>query len=387
MKIFNIKLFEKKELQLDMPIIFLNYCPNDTVYVNPIKHLMEIEKIDYMDSPNDFEKLTNIKVVINIVTTKFYENHICMQILEKANAKGIKIISICVNDGIDKKLLGEIISLKEINESVEEYMMTALYYKVPFCTYIGTYADEIRRVLMPKLNKAISIPQLSIGNNDTFILAIGSMGYSTVNSWIDQGFNIESKLVYVIKNESVEKGQPLLLKDAQKWVVGLENKDNLPGDVFISKIEAEIANYLNSNIKEKKLVLIGGLGKTASLLIPLILKQANKIGIDTNIVCSMPIGFEGIACKKLADMSLLILEKMSNKICCIEDIAEIANMMGKGTSLKDVLDLIAYAIGIAINEELESDEKENRRIKIVPNNKLNELMQTGVYGKYKVSII
>ena len=193
---------------LSKPVVIMNYCSVDEALAIPLKDMFLREGIEFEEC-SDFVDEDNLesKMIISIVTDDFVKDSRCIRSLENGNNKGIRRISILFRDGMLSntlsEIVGETIKFFELNESIEDYLLGSLYYEEPFKSYLGGHNDELLALVRPLLHGSISPPELTIGNSESVILAIGSMGFSTVKLWQDQGFDIESRVTFVTKNEPV----------------------------------------------------------------------------------------------------------------------------------------------------------------------------------------
>lgn len=380
---------------LSKPVIIINYCSVDEALAIPLKDMFLREGIEYKEC-SDYEDKENqeSKMIISIVTEDFVKDSRCMRNLENGKNQDIRRISILFHEVMLSNALseiaGETIKFFELNESIEDYLLGSLYYEEPFKSYLGEYNDELLSLIHPLLHGSIIPPELTIGASDSVILAIGSMGFSTVKLWQDQGFDIVSRVIFVTKNENVEIGQPRSVDEASNWVIGINEGESSAND-SVNAINNNICNWLMENASGKKLVLIGGLGKTtASLLIPLILVQAKKLGINTKVVCTMPLSFEGKKTRNIADRSLCILKRVSDSLFYYENNDAYDIRSCPAMSMKSIFCLIGYAIAIAINESLskEQDFKGVHEVKIRSDKtgKGMDSRSSGTYGRYEVAV-
>lgn len=381
---------------LSKPVIIMNYCSVDEVIAIPLKDMFLREGIEYEEySDLDGEENLERKMLISIVTDDFVKDSRCVRNLESGKNKGIRRISILFRDGMISntlsEIVGETINFFELNESIEDYLMGSLYYEEPFKSFLGGHNDELLSLLHPLLHGSIIPPELTIGTSDSVILAIGSMGFSTVKLWQNQGFDILSRVIFVTKNENVEMGQPRSSDEASNWVLGI-NEGESSGNDSVNEINGKIRNWLMKNATGKKLILMGGLGKTtASLLIPLILVQAKKLGIDTKVLCTMPLSFEGKKTRNIADRSLCILKRVSDSLFYYENNEAYDIRACPAMSMKSIFCLVGYAIAVAINEGLtrEQEFKGIHEIKIRSDKTVREMTveSSGTYGRYEVDIV
>lgn len=358
MKRIDIRLGEREKIILDKPVIALNYCDSDEAFATPVKDIILRENLECFRA-NDMEghAFSDVEMVISIVTDDFLNNPGCKKTLKEAKKQDIRLVSILFTDDKTAKnmmgdLLGESFSFSSLKESVEDYLLTALFYEEPFSSYVGGFDDKLRSKLRSVLHGVILPPVIKVGTSESVILAVGSMGYSTVRSWISQEFEIASKVVFVKKNDKVEMGQPILGGEESNWIIGIDEDPANEGK-NVKTINDKIYQWLQENVSGRKLVLMGGLGKTtASLLIPLILVQAKKLSIETVVVCTMPLSFEGKKIKRIADRSLGVIEKVSDCLFVYENERTKDNMDLEFMSMKETFSWVGYVIAVAINEGL-----------------------------------
>lgn len=399
-------IFELEMNQLSKGIVYLNYHEEDEVFAAPIKDMMNKEMVEYFyggeiivrEEESANLDLSNCDLILNVVTDDFVKNENCIHILKIAKQNGKRIVSIFFNNKEDcqnmlGELAGECIYFSSLNEcNIEDYFMLALYNESPFISYIGNMNSKLETILKPVFKGIIIPPELVIGDTDFVILAVGSMGYSTVRLWMEQGFQIKSKIVLVYKSIDADYGQPSNDMDIEKWCISLLNEEKEDGDKFLDSVKKEVRSWLDSNIgTDKKVVLIGGLGKTtSSLLIPFIINQANSLGIHTSVVCTLPFQFESPNVHQLAKRSFDIIKKISKCTMYYDGKGNDTFMMESEINLQGLFYLIGYGVGIAVNEGLNSNiaDKAAKQIVVLQGNESvkNEFEKHGCYGKYNVFI-
>ena len=360
MEKYNIRITKKESFQLNRATAFLNYNPADEIFTRPIIQLLTNEGLSYItekESGNE-NTLADCALVINIVTDNFLKDSKRADILIKSKKFGLNQVSILFTDEDSERELpleqfGKTISFSGLEESIDEYLLTSLYGREPFRSLIGNVTDELQAELTPILHESVAASGLKIGNEDSIILAVGSMGYSTINMWLNQGFEIRSKVVFVLKSNDVEKGQPDILPDMNKWILEIENNNKADGAGFIRETHTAVRTWLQDNIQSKKLILVGGLGKTtSSLLIPIILTQAKKLGINTHSICTLPLWFEPSRSKEIADTSFELIRRVSDSIACFENLDVVSMNPDSSITVNDTFSLVSYAIAVVINDHL-----------------------------------
>ena len=356
----DIHISLKETIALSKKVVFINYNPKDEPYTTPLKDLIHRVNMDYATTANLGSTKDNaFDLIINIVTENFLNDETCINSFSLHSQKPSGISIIFADFGaVQEKLygilgdemhssLGEIIIFSELGESLENYLLNALYSKEPFYGKYGILHDELLDKVEAALQELAKPTRFVIGDEDTVILALGSMGYSTIKMWYSQGFDVKSKVVLAVKNEAVFKGQPDFDENVAKWVV---NAEQGYGNDYISDLKFRIAYWLKNNVNEKRLIIIGGLGKTTtSILMPLIITQAKQIGIDTHIICTIPFSFESKNIKDIADRSLGIIRTISNSNIYL-DLGEFGNLKGNDTiPMDEFMTLIGYVLAVAAN--------------------------------------
>ena len=398
-------IYELEMNQLSKGIVYLNYHEGDEVVAVPIKDMMNREMVTYLYGIENIKKaeesddwdLGEYDLILNVVTDDFVKNENCIHILKIAKQHGKRIVSIIFNEKDNcqntlGELVGESIYFSSLKENIEDYFLSALYYEAPFSSYIGNVSSKLEKILKPVFKGTIIPPELMIGDSDSVILAVGSMGYSTVRLWMEQGFQIKSKIVLVYKSVDADYGQPSNDMDIEKWCISLLNEEKSEGDKFLDFVKKEVRSWLDVNVgANKKMVIIGGLGKTtSSFLIPFIINQANSLDIQTSVVCTLPFHFESQNVHQLAKRSFNIIKKLSKCTVYYDGNREDAFMQESDLNLQGLFSLIGYGVGIAINEELDSNlnDKSAKQIFILPGNDTEQsrFETYGCYGKYNVCI-
>lgn len=388
-----------EEIRLKRPVVFLNYCGQDEIYAAPLKDIIEHEHIDHVSSFTEGERmlLPECEMMISVITPDFMEDMECKKKLKEAQQCGLRRVSILFVEEQEtgqeiRDLMGESIEFRSLGEEVCDYLMTALYYLEPFQSCLGRVNDALQSVIRSVLRGFPIPPRMKVGDRESVLVAIGSMGYSTIHTWMKQGFDIQSQIVLAVKSETVKKGQPDLDENIQKWVIKIENDGSESGNEFLEKLNHHIRSWLQEHVQGRKLVLLGGLGKTtASLLLPLILRQADRLGIGTCVVCTMPLSFEPNSVKQIARRSLGVLQNIAGNMICYDNSEMDRIQMDTKANMRDLFYLAGYAMAVAVNLGLESHDvspKGGYRIDIsekgtVP--KQNAIYQ-GSYGKFDVTI-
>ena len=396
MKKFDIRICRTETLKIDKPEVFLNFNREDTAYYTPLYDLIVNENMECVCGAEDYDDsfIDNCEMVINVVTDRFISDAHCMNNLRIANDSSARIVSLLFFDTetekIDMSEFGECISLRDISESVEEYMLTAIYSNDAIKSYVGNVNDEIMLLIKRILYGAIIPPNIQIGDDETMILAIGSMGYSTIQMWNNQGFDVKSDVVIVERNKYVGIGQPDTASYASKWIIGTEEMENATGKEYISILNREIMKWLQNNAVGKKLILIGGLGKSsASLLLPLILIQANKLHIDSCVACTLPFEFEGKRKMELASRSLAVLKEISTSVYYRDNSTTKDYCPEKNTPISELFELVGYSIAIAVNDWISDDCKRKgvKKIFITKRHENNAIeKQIGTYGRFEILV-
>lgn len=408
MKKFDIRICKKETIQLNKPIIFLNYHSKDEAFAIPLKDIIEREGIRFVAGVNTpacrekyGETFSGCDILLSIVTDDFTQDKNCRSALEAAQQCGMRRVSILFTENDSWKmelgdLLGEIISFSSIQEEIDEYLMSALYYEEPFRTYFGKIDNKFCSVIRSVLHGSIIPPDLKIGNADSVILAVGSMGYSTLKLWMDQGFEIKSKAVLVYKNRDVDRGQPYIGNDIEKWQINIENEDKERGSVFLESLKTSVCEWLQKNVgSNKKLILMGGLGKTtSSFLLPFILNQANQLAIDICVICTLPFSFETKDVHRIARRSFEIIKRISKNTIYYDNADGGRLSVEPIMKMQDMFNLIGYAIAVAVNTGLDikmnSTKRYNQQILITQcggGTDFSKKVKQGTYGRFEVSIV
>ncbi len=399
MKTDKIEPNKVEEIKLKRPVVFLNYCGQDEIYAAPLKDIIEYEHIDHVSFFTEGEQmpLHECEMMISVITPDFMEDMECKRNLKEAQQCGLRRVSILfveeeeTEDEI-RNLMGESIEFHSLGEEVCDYLMTALYYLEPFQSCLGRVNDALQPVIQSVLRGFSIPPRMKVGDRESVLVGIGSMGYSTIHTWMKQGFDIQSQMVLAVKSETIKKGQPDLDENIQKWVIEIENDGSESGNEFLEKLNHHIRSWLQEHVQGRKLVLLGGLGKTtASLLLPLILRQADRLGIATYAVCTMPLSFEPDSVKKIARRSFGVLQNIAGNMIYYDNSEMDQIQMDTKANMRDLFNLAGYAMAVAVNLGLENHDGSQKgcyRIDIsekgiVP--KRNAIYQ-GSYGKFDVTI-
>lgn len=78
--------------------------------------------------------------------------------------------------------MGESIVVRDVYEGIEKYLLTALYSVEAIKSYVGIVEDDFSPKVRYILHDSIIPPNLKIGGEEVTILAVGSMGYSTIKA-------------------------------------------------------------------------------------------------------------------------------------------------------------------------------------------------------------
>lgn len=402
MRKFDIRIGRKQtEAVVADKRIYLNYCPADTAFAYPVKDLLESGHWDYVDSEaaeqsgndQDLHMMGSCETVVNIVTDDFLSDSSCVKISQKAFKKKKRCISISLLEDDARaraelgEAAGEIIPVPSYQD-VSEYLLFSLYNEEPFKSFLGQFSNKLYSVLDPVLNGLTVPPDLEIGADDnSVILAVGSAAYSTIRMWTKQGYKIKSKLVMVQKSEYV-KGQPDIT-NAKKWYINIVNDDKQNGDLFIKNLKSEIKKGLVKHVgRAKKLVILGGLGKTtASFLIPHLVAQANKMNIDTSIVCTLPFQFDSNQEHRIAAKSFEVIKRISEKTYVYDGSSEDRFTEAPNMRMNDLFCLIGYALAVSVNVGFNESGKNIREIVISRGeDDLRENDYKEIYGMYDIII-
>lgn len=204
-----------------------------------------------------------------------------------------------------------------------------------------------------------------------------------------QGFEINGRVVIAECNKYVAVGQPPIDPSISKWVIGCEKHENETGNDFINALNHDIREWLRNNAVERKVILLGGLGKSlASLLLSLILIEANKLKIDTCVACTLPMGFEEKNKIELAQRSLAVLKEVSSSLYYHDNNAIKEYFSNRYTPLKENFDLVSYSIAIALNDWFGNYERKGvNKILISKKDGIRTIeKQIGTYGWFEISI-
>jgi hypothetical protein len=354
---FDVRVIKNTSADKKKPAVYLNYVPEEEAFARPIKQLISRESLVFFTKKQNDEgySFADSALIINLVTKSFLKETSLQDLLREADAHSIRRVSIIfdaceIADDL-KELLGETILLSDLNETIGEYLLTSLYHEYPYFTMLGPVSDNVQLAIKPILADLTKPKKFRIGNEDSVILAVGSMGYSTVKMWVDQGYEIISKVVFVLKSNNADKGQPDFSPDMNKWIIEIDNYMDDDGTEHVKNMHEAVSKWLKDN-DCRNIILLGGLGKTTStLLIPTILTQAKKLGIRTTTVCTLPLEFESDRTRDMANTSLEIIKQVSDKTIYLKNLAMGCLQEDSDMSVKDIFDIFGYVIAIAINNE------------------------------------
>lgn len=195
---------------------------------------------------------------------------------------------------------------------------------------------------------------MEIGNEDCLIVAVGSMGVSTVKRWMDEGIRIKSPIVVAHRsNAKAIIGYEDVEQISKQWMFDLESisiHEGVSMNESISKFGLEISQKLKNNHGIKKIIVLAGLGKmTGSYIVPIVIGEAKKLGITTCVICTKPFSFESRNHHHIADETLEIIDSMAEEVIVHENSEICVKNMSIARSMKKIFVMLSYAIGCAVN--------------------------------------
>ncbi|MBE5869869.1 MAG: hypothetical protein E7294_01205 [Lachnospiraceae bacterium] len=351
-------------MEMNEKKIVLNYYKEDKVYAIPVMNILSHEEMDFIQIPRlqrGLDGVDKIGMLINIVTDNFLKNIRCRDILEDAVRQGIPIVSLkfCTVNNLAPDKFGEIMDISAI-EGNDEYLMHSLYHKSLSALSRGKdpFYDQFKAIL----NNLHKKSRMSVGSRDKIILAVDSKGQDVIKEWLEQGVQINSRIVFVNAGYKAEMDCPDRDCAIENWNMNIANEP-IEDIIYGSTIKKDIHDWLISNLTvNDTIIILGELGKgLASYLIPQILCQANHLKIQSSVICSVPPKQE----RKLGIESLMVISKMAGSVFWFDGVENCQTGEVEGLATEEWRKLYSYVTAFTVESCLLSAHKYGNMAKIV----------------------
>lgn len=189
----------------------------------------------------------------------------------------------------------------------------------------------------------------------TMILGVGSMGCTTVVQWLKNGY-IEEQLnkVCLVHNDSrsLIKYHNDIKKDIKEWCLDISDllySDKVNRDYQVKLLNEYICAWMNSFAKVNRMIIVAGLGKTmGSVAVPMMLKTARDLGIETVTMCVTPFELEGEMTKQRAEMILPLIKQLST-VTYYSDNKDLEVMSEESMrTMPEILDMVNYGFAFVV---------------------------------------
>lgn len=196
----------------------------------------------------------------------------------------------------------------------------------------------------------------------TMILGVGSMGCATVVQWLKNGY-IDDQLnkICLVHNDSrsLIKYHNDIKKDIKEWCLDISDllySDNENREYQAALLKEYICAWMNSFAKVNRMIIVAGLGKTmGSVAVPMMLKAARDLGIETVTMCVTPFELEGEMTKQRAEMILPLIKQLST-VTYYSDNKDLEMMSEESMrTMPEILDMVNYGFAFVVG----SIQKEN----------------------------
>lgn len=189
----------------------------------------------------------------------------------------------------------------------------------------------------------------------TMILGVGSMGCTTVVQWLKNGY-IDDQLnkVCLVHNDSrsLIKYHNDIKKDIKEWCLDISDllySDKVNRDYQVKLLNEYICAWMNSFAKVNRMIIVAGLGKTmGSVAVPMMLKAARDLGIETVTMCVTPFELEGEMTKQRAEMILPLIKQLST-VTYYSDNKDLEVMSEASMrTMPEILDMVNYGFAFVV---------------------------------------
>lgn len=397
-KKFDLRLSRKEVFSIKKSLVLLNYVEDEKIYAAPLKNILE--NSGYIWNRLEIEKdeydadVTAADIVLNVVTDKFIADKRARRILEAAYRNDVRRVSLIfsenekVNDKLQERY-GDVVEFDSIDQELEEYLLSSLYYQEPFKSNLGRVDNPVSGVLTPLLKGLIIPPELEIGDSDTVIFAVGSMGYSTIRLWM-QEFQLNARIVVIHKNPKIRFSQPDIKGVDNYYNVRIAKEEEESGKDFLDGLRVQLKEIIKKNVKSgQRLVILGGLGKsTGSFVIPHLNTISKLMGIKTITICSLPFKYESKTSREIADNSLEIIRRLSDKTYIFDSMDERQFKAEPKMNMEDYFRLVGYGLALAVNDK-DMEPEEEYKVLITEKKRIvrKRSSKSSSCGRYNVEIV
>lgn len=189
----------------------------------------------------------------------------------------------------------------------------------------------------------------------TMILGVGSMGCATVVQWLKNGY-IDDQLnkICLVHNDSrsLIKYRNEVKKDIKEWCLDISDlvySDNENREYQAALLKEYICAWMNSFAKVNRMIIVAGLGKTmGSVAVPMMLKAARDLGIETVTLCVTPFELEGEMTMQRAEMILPLIKQLST-VTYYSDNKDLEVMSEESMrTMPEILDMVNYGFAFVV---------------------------------------